>query len=185
MVSVTKALRRRSRAAPAPVDSPLSSDKDKNRKPLSLDCTRADSKARSRGRWGRGRIRRDFLARWRPILFVEHRSNLSIERRHFVLHNIPHNLRIETEVFMNQNVSKTRYFLPFHCGMLRAKILREFLDGFTDDFKISDDCVNRFLVLKERGFGKAAGIHRDLSSGLENVLQVDLGIPRHRRFLVE
>jgi hypothetical protein len=69
--------------------------------------------------------------------------------------------------------------------MLRPKILGELLDGLTNDFKISDDRVYRFLVLKERGLGKAAGIRRDLSSGLENVLQVDPRIPRHRRFLVE
>ena len=86
---------------------------------------------------------------------------------------------------MNQNIPKTGYFLPFHCRMLCAKILREFLDGLTNDFKILDDRVNRFLDLKERGFGKAAGIRRDLSSGLEYVLQVDPRIPRYRRFLVE
>ena len=111
------------------------------------------------------------------ILFVQHRSNLSIERRHFVLHDVPNDLRIETEVLMNQNISKTSYFLPFHCGVLRTKILGELLDGLTNDFKVSDDRVNRFLVLKERGFGK--------TSGLENVIQVDPRIPRHRRFLVE
>jgi hypothetical protein len=36
--------------------------------------------------------------------------------------------------------------------MLRTKILREFLDGLTNDFKISDDRVNCFLILKERRF---------------------------------
>lgn len=86
---------------------------------------------------------------------------------------------------MNQNISKTSYFLPFHRGVLRAKILGELLDGLTNDFKIPDDRVSRFLVLKERGFGKTTGIHRDLSSGLENVIQVDPRIPRHRQFLVE
>ena len=86
---------------------------------------------------------------------------------------------------MNQNISKTSYFLPFHRGMLCAKILGEFLDGLTNNFKISDDRVNRFLVLKECGFRKATSICRDLSSGLENVLQVDPRIPRYRRFLVE
>jgi hypothetical protein len=86
---------------------------------------------------------------------------------------------------MNQNIPKTGYFFPFQRGVLRAKILREFLDGLTNDFKISDDRVKGFLILKERGFGKAAGIRRNLSSGLENVLQVDPRIPRHRRFLVE
>jgi hypothetical protein len=52
------------------------------------------------------------------MLFVEHRANFSIERRHFVLHDIPHNLRIETEVFVNQDISKAHYFLLFHSGML-------------------------------------------------------------------
>ena len=81
--------------------------------------------------------------------------------------------------------AKPSYFLPFHCRMLCAKILGEFFDGLTNDFKISDDRVNRLLILKERGFGKAPGIRRDLSSGLENVFQVAPGIPRHRWFLVE
>jgi hypothetical protein len=31
--------------------------------------------------------------------------------------------------------------------MLRTKILREFLDSLTDDFKIPDDRVEGFLVL--------------------------------------
>ena len=130
-------------------------------------------------------ILRDFLTRGLCILLVQHRSNLSVKRWYFVLHDVPYDLRIETEVLMNQNISKTGYFLPFHCGVLRAKILREFLDGLANDFKISDDRVNGFLVLKECGFGKAAGIGRDLSCGLENVLQVDPRIPRYRRFLVE
>ena len=56
---------------------------------------------------------------------------------------------------MNQNISKTSYFRPVLCGMLRAKILGKILDGLTNDFKISDDRVNRLLILKERGFGKA------------------------------
>ena len=42
---------------------------------------------------------------------------------------------------MNQNISKTSYFLPFHRGVFRAKILRELLDGLSNDFKISDDRV--------------------------------------------
>ena len=67
-----------------------------------------------------------------------------MERRHFVLHDVPHDLRIETEVLMNQNISKTSYFLPFHCGVLRTKILGDLLDGLTNDFKVSDDRVNRF-----------------------------------------
>ena len=86
---------------------------------------------------------------------------------------------------MNQNISKTSYFLPFHRGVLRAKIIGELLDRLTNDFKISDDRVNRFVVLEERGSGKTVGIRRDLSSGLENVFQVDPRIPRHRGFLVE
>ncbi len=118
------------------------------------------------------------------MLFVQHKSNFLIEGRHFSLHDIPHNLCIETEVLMNQDISKTGNFLPFHCGMLRAKILGELLDSLTDDFKISDDRINRFLVLKERDFGKAAGIRCDLSRGLENVLQVNPRIPRHRWLLV-
>lgn len=53
--------------------------------------------------------------------------------------------------------------------MSRAKIFGEFLDSLTNDFKVSDDRVYRFLVIKERGLGKTAGLRRDLSSGLENV----------------
>ena len=75
------------------------------------------------------------------MLFVQYRSNLSIKRRHFVPHDVPHDLRIETEVLMNQNISKPSYFLPFHSGMLGAKILGELLDSLTNDFKISDDRV--------------------------------------------
>lgn len=121
---------------------------------------------------------------WRCLLFAQHCSNLSIKRRHFGLHDIPHNLCIEPEVLLNQDISKPSKFLPFHRGMLRTKILGELLDRLTDHLKISDDRVEGFLVNQERGFGKIAGIRCDLSRGLENVLQVNLRIPRHRRFLV-
>jgi hypothetical protein len=69
--------------------------------------------------------------------------------------------------------------------MLRAKILGKILDGLTNDFKISDDRINRLLVHKERSFGQATGIRRDLSRGFENVFQVNPKIPGHRWFLVE
>lgn len=131
------------------------------------------------------RIRKDFLVQSRPILSAEHRANFSIERRHFVLHDIPHDLRIETELFLNQNIAQTCNLLPFHGGMPRAKILREFFDGLADDFKIADDGIDCFLILKKCGLGKAAGVCRDFSCGLENILEIDPRIPRHRRLLVE
>ena len=63
---------------------------------------------------------------WQRRLFVQHCSNHSIERRHFVLYDVPHDLRIQTEVLMNQNIAKTSHFLPLQRGMSGTKILRDF-----------------------------------------------------------
>lgn len=74
-------------------------------------------------------------------LIFQHRSDLSIERGHLVLNNVPDDLRIQTEILMNQNISKTGHFLLFQRGVLGTEILGEFLDGLANDFKIPDDCV--------------------------------------------
>ena len=120
----------------------------------------------------------------KAALLAQHLANFMIECRYFGLHDIPNNLCIETEVLMNQDISKAGYFLPIRHRVLLAKLRGEFLDGLTNDFKIPNDRVERLLVFKERRFSKADGIRRDLSRGLENILQVDARIPRHTRFLV-
>ena len=45
-------------------------------------------------------------------LLSQHRSNRLVERWDFVLHDVPDDFRIETEILMNQNVAKPGHF--FH-----------------------------------------------------------------------
>ena len=52
----------------------------------------------------------EVAGRWslsRCSLLIQHRSNRLVERRHFVLHDVPDDFRIQTEIFMNQNVAKS------------------------------------------------------------------------------
>ncbi len=47
-------------------------------------------------------------------LLIQHRSNRLVERRYFVLHDVPDDFRIKAKILMNQNVAKPGNFLPFH-----------------------------------------------------------------------
>jgi hypothetical protein len=70
-----------------------------------------------------------------------------------MLHNVPHNVIINTEIIVNQNVSGACNFFPFYLGMFIFEILRQFFSSLTDDFQTSYDCsCERFICQKSLFF---------------------------------
>lgn len=96
-------------------------------------------------------VRRGFrqvAERWRTSSFsLQHRSNRLVERRYFVLHDVPDDFRIKAKILMNQNVAKPGHFPPYQCRMLGSEVLWEFPDGLTDYFEIPDHRIEGFLIV--------------------------------------
>jgi hypothetical protein len=66
-----------------------------------------------------------------------------------LLNDLPNNLYVDAEIIVNDTIPQTDDFTPLDFGMLGLEILRQAIGGFADDFQITDDRVDGFIVFYE------------------------------------
>ena len=60
----------------------------------------------------------------------------------FFLYYRPNNFIINTKIFMNDSVSETSDSVPFYLLVPGPEFSVDSVSGFTDDFKVSNNCIN-------------------------------------------
>ena len=87
--------------------------------------------------------------------------------------------RVDLEVLVDQDVAEAGNLLPFNSGLARSNVGGELLDRLTDHLEIANDGVEGLLVGGERLPRKDPCTALNPRDGLEDVLQVDPGVPGH------
>ena len=66
-----------------------------------------------------------------------------------VLNDIPHDLAVDSKIFVNQDISKSGDLFPVDTGSVLASVFGEMFCGFSDHFQISHNRIESFVVLQE------------------------------------
>jgi hypothetical protein len=63
------------------------------------------------------------------------------------MHDLPDNLKVDAEVFMDDSMAQPDDFVPFHARMSFLKFIRQPICGLAYNLKIPDHRINGLLVL--------------------------------------
>jgi hypothetical protein len=69
------------------------------------------------------------------------------QRGQICMHDLPDNLKVNPEVFMNNSMAQPDDFVPFEARMSFLKVNRQPICGLAYNLKISDYRVNGLLVV--------------------------------------
>lgn len=73
-------------------------------------------------------------------------SKLFLQLGNFVPNNIPNDINVYPEIFMNQNVPKSRNLSPFDVRIFGSDLFRYVLDCFAYNFQVSYDSICCLLI---------------------------------------
>jgi len=75
--------------------------------------------------------------------------------------DLPNDLSVDTEVFVNDPVSQSDDLRPFDAGCVLLCLVRQSSGRLADDLEISDYCIDGLLVCKEGFLPHTLDIFRD------------------------
>lgn len=118
------------------------------------------------------------------VSFAQHAGHSCFQRRQLVLDDIPHDLAVDPEIFVNQDISKPGDLFPVDTGSALASFFGEVFCGFSDYFQISHNRIKSLVVLQEVLKREPARVRFYFLDCGENIFEVDPKVPGHRRFRV-
>lgn len=105
-----------------------------------------------------------------------------MQQRQFLLHDVPQDPQVQSEVVVNELVSEPGHLRPFDVRMFLSELRRQALRGFADDFEVADDCVLLFRVDEKIVEAERSDVALDSLNGFPDVFQRGGGAAlRHRR----
>jgi len=63
------------------------------------------------------------------------------------MHDLPDNLKVDAEVFMDDSMTQTNNFVPFHARMFFLKVIRQPICGLAYNLKIYSHRIDGLLVV--------------------------------------
>ncbi|MCK7541399.1 MAG: hypothetical protein MZV63_66180 [Marinilabiliales bacterium] len=103
------------------------------------------------------------------------------ERLELMADDVPEDDHVHAEILVGQDVPQSDDLAPFDAIRDGLDVLRETGRSLADDLEVADDRVDRDGTRGEGGFVQTRRVRSDPPDCFEDVLDVDPGIPRHRR----